>query len=266
MTLSWAKIRKAWAMAGSAALVIFVAWAMLAFRANATAREAVRGGDGVSVRIAAGAWMFEPADPAAAMGSLLFFPGGLVDPAAYAPLMRKVAESGHRALIVPLPRRGTFGGAEDPAVLRRARALVDGRETRWIVAGHSKGGKVAAMFAHAHPDAVDGLVLLGTSHPRDVDLVDAPFPVVQVLGDRDPIASLARADRNRHRLPAATSRIVLAGGNHSQFGDYGFQPGDRFAAMPREEQRQRIARVLLDALDGMEGSRAPSTDVMEYTR
>src|SRR5690606_35478163 len=65
MTLSWAKIRKAWAMAGSAALVIFVAWAMLAFRANATAREAVRGGDGVSVRIAAGAWTFEPADPAA---------------------------------------------------------------------------------------------------------------------------------------------------------------------------------------------------------
>ncbi|WP_202845597.1 alpha/beta family hydrolase [Luteimonas saliphila] len=266
MTLSWAKIRKAWAIAGSTALVIFVGWSLLAFRANATAREALRSDDEVSVHIAAEAWTFEPANPTAGTASLLFFPGGLVDPAAYAPLMRTVAENGHRALIVPLPRRGAFGGAEDPAVLRSARALIDGHDTRWIVAGHSKGGKVAAMFAHAHPGEVDGLVLLGTSHPRDVDLADAPFPVLQVLGDRDPIASLARADRNRHKLPATTSRVVIAGGNHSQFGDYGFQPGDRFATMPRQEQRRRAARVLLDALEGADRPRAPSTNVTEHTR
>jgi hypothetical protein len=70
----------------------------------------------------------------------------------------------------------------------------------------------------------------------------------QVPGERDPIASIARADRNGHNLPAATSRIVLHGASHSQFGDDGFQPGDRFATIPRVAQRARTAAVLLDAL------------------
>ena len=95
---------------------------------------------------------------------------------------------------------------------------------------------------------VGALVLVGTSHPRDIDLRDAPFAVVQLLGDRDPIASPTRAERNRHRLPAHARRHVLPGANHSQFGDYGFQPGDRFAGMPRHAQRAATAAVLHAAL------------------
>ncbi|MCR6662390.1 MAG: alpha/beta hydrolase [Luteimonas sp.] len=248
MSITWAKVRKVWAITGTIVLVATVGWALLAFRANDTARDALHGDERVSVEAADGVWHFEPAVATPGAASLLFFPGGMVDPVAYAPLLRDVAAHGHRAMLVALPRRGAFGGAEDPALLAHARALTTDAGSRWVVAGHSKGGKVAALFAHAHPEHTAALVLIGTSHPRDVDLSDAAFPVVQVLGDRDPIASIERANRNRRNLPADASRIVVEGGNHSRFGEYGFQPGDRFAAVSRERQREATLSALLSAL------------------
>ena len=245
----WARIRRIWAIVGSVLLLAWILWCAIAFRPNADARAAMASGDGVSVQQVDGAWLFKPTtDTGIDQGSLLFFPGGLVDPAAYAPLLREVAARGHRALLLPVPRRGAFGGAEDPRVLSGARALTTRLGGRWVVAGHSKGGKIATLYAHAYPDDVAGLVLVGTSHPRDVDLSGARYPVVQLLGDRDRIASIERADGNRHKLPADTSRIVVEGGNHSQFGDYGFQPGDRTARIDRDHQRATTATALLSVL------------------
>jgi pimeloyl-ACP methyl ester carboxylesterase len=249
MTSRWARVRRIWAIAGCGLLVAWVGWCALAFRPNADARAAMAGSALVQVRAMDDAgWLFEPAAPREGSRALLFFPGGLVDARAYAPLLHAVAAAGHRAVLVRTPWRGAFGMAEDAAVLQRARQRIHALGGRWAVGGHSRGGKAAAAFARAYPGDVDALVLLGTSHPRDFSLADAPFAVVQVLGDHDPIASPARARANGHNLPAATSRIVLRGANHSQFGDYGFQPGDRFAALPRAAQRRRIADALLSVL------------------
>ncbi|TDK25968.1 hypothetical protein E2F46_05005 [Luteimonas aestuarii] len=248
MKVTWAEFRKVWAITGTVVMVVAIGWALLAFRANGTARDAVRSDARVSIEAGSGVWRFEPVVATPGAASLLFFPGGMVDPVAYAPLLRDVAARGHSVALVALPRRGAFGGAEDPAVLARAYALVRDAGGRWVVAGHSKGGKVAALFAHAYPRQTAALALIGTSHPRDVDLSDATYPVLQVLADRDPIASIERANRNRHNLPRSTSRIVIEGGNHSRFGEYGFQPGDRFAAITRGQQRRATRSALLSAL------------------
>lgn len=254
MKVTWAKVRKIWAITGTVVMVVTVGWALLAFRANGTAHDALRSDARVSVQADHGAWRFEPVTPKEGAASLLFFAGSMVDPIAYAPLLRDVAASGHRVALVALPRRGAFGGAEDPAVLARAHALTRDAGGRWVVAGHSKGGKVAALFAHAYPGQTAALALIGTSHPRDVDLSDATYPVVQVLADRDPIASIERADRNRHNLPGSTSRIVIEGGNHSRFGEYGFQPGDRFTAITRQRQRGSTLSALLSALSSAQAT------------
>lgn len=259
MSSLWARVRTVWAVAGSAALLVFVVWSLLAYRANGEARAAMHDTAEVSIRLVDGIWHFQPTTVQAGAPSLLFFPGGLVEPTAYAPLLGAVAARGHRALLVSMPRRGAFGGAEDPALLRKAHAAAVAIGGAWVVSGHSKGGKVATLYAAAYPDDVAGLVLIGTSHPRDVDLSAAPYPAWQLLGGRDRIASIARADGNRHNLPAATSRIVLDGGNHSQFGDYGFQPGDRFAQLPRVRQRERTLATVLDALAHVTPSQQETT-------
>ncbi|NYZ61274.1 alpha/beta fold hydrolase [Luteimonas deserti] len=240
----------------------WVGWCAIAFQPSAQARGALSDSPRVRVQALEDGWLFDPVSRTPGDRSLVFFPGGLVDARAYAPLMQAVAMDGHRAFLVRTPWRGAFGQAEAPATLAQARATTRALGGRWVVGGHSRGGKAAAAYAHRYADTLDALVLVGTSHPRDISLQDAPFAVVQVLGDLDPIASLGRADRNRPRLPGHARRLVLTGANHSQFGDYGFQPGDRFARMPRDAQRAATAAALHAAL----ADRSPTLSTRDAPR
>ena len=245
----WRKVRKVWAICGSIALVVFVSWSLLGFRANTTATRAMQGD--VQVHAGTDSWQFVPATPpATAHHQLLFFPGGLVDPVAYAPLAHALAKEGYFVTLMKLPRRGAFGGADDAQVFSNARNAMKASASKapWVVAGHSKGGAVAARMANEQPDEMVALVLVGTSHPRDFTLGNSALAITQVLGSRDPIASLERADRNRRNLPADVRRIVIDGGNHSQFGEYGFQPGDRFASISRSSQQEQTLAALREAM------------------
>ena len=42
--------------------------------------------------------------------------------------------------------------------------------------------------------------------------------------------------------------VVIDGGNHSQFGNYGFQKGDGEARISREEQEDRTVEAILNFL------------------
>lgn len=259
MSRRWHRVRRVWAITGTVLLVVWVGWCAIAFRPSAEARAALSSSPDVAVRPVDEGWLFEPASAAPDARALLFFPGGLVDARAYAPLMQGVARAGHRALLVRTPWRGAFGRAESVPVLDRAYARTRALGGRWIVAGHSRGGKAAAHYAAGHPDAIDALVLIGTSHPREVDLAGLRIPVVRLLGGRDPIASPARAEAHRHRLPAHAVTRILPGANHSQFGDYGLQPGDRTARMARAAQRAATLDVLQAALE--RPGRPPTGDI-----
>ncbi|MCW2621777.1 MAG: hypothetical protein JWL64_1379 [Frankiales bacterium] len=68
--------------------------------------------------------------------------------------------------------------------------LLDEGDARWIVLGHSFGGRVAVQLAAARPDRVSGLVLTG------VPLLRSAVP------SRSPLAfRTARALHRRHLLP-----------------------------------------------------------------
>jgi hypothetical protein len=92
------------------------------------------------------------------------------------------------------------------------------------------------------------LVLIGTTHPRDVDLSKLVTPITKIVGTRDGIAKPADVEANRGKLPASTQWVWIDGGNHSQFGWYGFQPGDRRAGVSAEAQRATMIRTVLSAL------------------
>ena len=147
-------------------------------------------------------------------------------------------------------RRGAFGGADDPAVLERALTLLrqGNGSVRWVVAGHSRGAVVATNFAAASPAGLAGLVIIGSSHPRDVSLSGLTIPVTKIVGTRDGLASPDEVRENQHLLPASTHWVWIEGGNHSQFGWYGFQPGDRFARITRGQQHTAMIDAVLAAL------------------
>jgi len=247
----WPRVRRVWATLGISATIVFAVWSLIAYRASPAARAALTADGAVTVTRQEGAWTFIPSpDRRRSTARLLFFAGSLVDPVAYAPLARAVANAGFAATILELPRRGAFGGADDPVLLARARALMRGRDqsSQWVVAGHSRGAVVATQLAAEGADGLAGLVLIGSSHPRDVSLAALTIPVTKIVGTHDGLASPEEVRANQHNLPASTHWVWIEGGNHSQFGWYGFQPGDRFAGISRDEQHAAMIEAVIVAL------------------
>lgn len=243
----WATVKRVWIRTGLIGTAIFITWSLLAYRAEGVARDALESDARVTVTREDHAWSFTPPVPAAA--GLIFFPGALVDPVAYAPLVHAIAGAGYTSLLIEVPRRGAFGGAEGPEVFERARAAAARtRIQRWVVAGHSRGGVIACYVVRNGFPGLAGAVLLGTSHPRDFSLAATPIPMTRVFGTRDTVADVEKLDRTRANLPASARIVRIDGGNHSQFGYYGFQPGDWPATISREAQQAIVRSAILDAL------------------
>lgn len=245
----WGTIRWIWIRAGALAGIVFVVWSLVAYRASSEARAALKSDDRVEVTDRSDHWLFAPRQGTSDVG-LIFYAGALVDPAAYAPLARAVAERGHPVVLVRLPRRGAFGGADGAAPLTRAIDATLGVPgvKRWVASGHSRGGKVAAELIRTNAGSLVGLILIGTSHPRDFSIANRRIPVTRIFGTRDTVADLDKVLAARKNLPPDTRDVQIDGANHSQFGYYGFQPGDWPATITREEQQRRTVEAILLAL------------------
>jgi hypothetical protein len=75
-----------------------------------------------------------------------------------------------------------------------------------------------------------------------------PVAVTKIVGTRDGLASEDEVKTNQLKLPSHTRWVWIEGGNHSQFGWYGFQPGDNRARIPRESQQRMMTDAILVAL------------------
>ena len=113
MRVTWSAIRRIWIRVGLVSGAVFIGWSLLAYRAQPVARAALESDARVRVTHGDGYWSFVPSSPANA--GLIFFPGALVDPVAYAPIVHAIADAGYTALLIEVPNRGAFGG---PAVPR----------------------------------------------------------------------------------------------------------------------------------------------------
>jgi hypothetical protein len=189
-------------------------------------------------------------------GGLVFLPGSMVEPTAYAPLARRVAEAGYPVHILKLPLRSAPLRSQRDDVLSRARKVMTGTTNmRWVVGGHSFGAVLACEIAGNPPEQLAGVVLIGSSHPRDQDLSHSTLDITKVTATRDGLASPDRVKANAPNLPPQTRWIQIDGGNHSQFGYYGFQFGDHRATISRADQQDLTAKALLEALERASGSR-----------
>jgi pimeloyl-ACP methyl ester carboxylesterase len=244
--VKWRTIHRWWVRIGSLALVVFLAWNLIAFQAWGVPESSLRGDGCITVTEDDEMLRFESCR-ARPMG-LVFFPGSLVDPEAYAPFLRSVAEAGHPAVLVKLPLRGYATEAAYTEGAYRARKILESGS--WMIGGHSKGGFYAAEYAGRNPGAggAKGLILVGTTHPRDRDLSQLAIPVTKILATLDWVASPGRARENAARLPPGTKWVLIEGGNHSQFGYYGFQFGDRFATISRDQQQSALVAAVVTAL------------------
>ena len=235
-------IRRVWVTAG----LLFTAWLTWNLQARGVPASVYESDPSIEVVSSADFTVFLPRDTTASPGrAVVFLPGGLVDPDAYAPIVRALAARGLRGALVKLP----FRSAATAAMREQLRARIEAAHARLgvdvplVLAGHSRGAALAAGFA-ADGLEIDGLVLIATTHPRDQNLSQARYPVLRVLGTRDCVASVTGARANAHNLPPHTRVIEIAGANHAQFGFYGTQINDCSPEISRHEQQ----RQLIDAI------------------
>lgn len=172
----------------------------------------------------------------------IFYPGGKVEEEAYAPLAEKVAESGYKAVIVPMPfKLAVFSPNKAAGVIEKYPEIKE-----WYIAGHSLGGVMAAQFTYKNQDKITGLILLA-SYPMDSNnLSSSKVKVLSIYGTNDGFVGKDTIDSSKKLLPETTKWLPVIGGNHSQCGWYGFQKGDKVASISREEQQNIISNAIVD--------------------
>lgn len=165
----------------------------------------------------------------------------MVETEAYVPLCRKIADNNIQVYLIKMPWRLASKGYNKPKELH----LFKDATKNYILAGHSQGGKMAAQFVYENPKLIDKLILIGTTHPRDISLAQSEIPILKIYGSNDGVADEKAVFENKSKLPKSAKFIRIEGANHAQFGYYGFQLGDDRADISREEQqKQTLAEIL----------------------
>ena len=176
---------------------------------------------------------------------LIFYPGGLVEPTAYAPILHQIAEKSVLVIITPMPLNLAIFNTG------AANAVIDAypQISTWILAGHSLGGASAAIFAENNPKTIDAIALWDSYPPDSADLSDNTISVISIFGTTNNIPNTENFNDKRHLLPADTTFIGIEGANHAQFGDYGPQKGDVVASIGLAEQHEQVAEIMLDFIN-----------------
>ena len=185
-------------------------------------------------------WEFVPAG--AVKAGLAFYPGGLVEPPAYAPILRRIASSGYRVALLQV--RFNLAVTEQG----KARPALEAHpELKWFLAGHSLGGVVASNYADSNPDKVAGLVLWA-AYPQN-NLSAKSIPTLALFGEKDGVTNKERLEAAKALLPQGTIQITIQGLNHAGFGAYGAQRGDNPATIGLEQGWDTVARLTTGFLD-----------------
>jgi hypothetical protein len=219
----------------------FLIWAGTPMEVMPEAGVALQGSTAVSVEQAD--WLvFRPSDMNGT--GLILYPGARVGILSYAPQALQIASQGYLVVIVPMPlNMAVFDINAADAVLKAFPEVV-----RWAIGGHSLGGAMAAQFIATHAGEIEGLVLWASFPASSNDLSKLPIRVTSISASLDAFSTPGKIEASRPILPTDTTWVVIEGGNHSQFGWYGLQPGDNPAAITREEQTNQIVDATIALL------------------
>ena len=142
--------------------------------------------------------------------AVIFYPGAKVEYTAYIPILEKLRQNGITCVLIKMP----FNLAifDQNAANKVFYELPDIKN--WYIGGHSMGGAIASSYAANHKDKVKGLILLGAYIYGEV----SPENALTIYGTLN-----SNLEKN---IDYTENVVIIDGGNHAQFGNYGEQKGD----------------------------------------
>lgn len=159
----------------------------------------------------------------------IFYPGAKVEAVAYIPILEKIKqECGVTCILVEMPLNMAIFDQDAAAEVMDQFPEI----TNWYIGGHSMGGAMASKFASEHENEIKGLILMGA----------------YIYGDYPPNKALTvygtfNSDLE-DKIDYTENIVVIEGGNHAQFGNYGKQKGDPDATITASEQQNITVQAM----------------------
>ncbi len=192
----------------------------------------------------------------------IFYPGGTVSAAAYAPMALEIARAGFFVALVPMPNcLALFGVGRAEEVITNNPGI-----GTWAIGGHSFGGVAASWYISGNftnNSKIDGLVLWAAYTDADSPIASFQGEVISLWGTNDTLTTPQEIIDAKPDMPADTYYIELEGANHTQFGWYGQASNtdydyltvssttDNPADISRQEQQDLIVSYTVNFLDSL---------------
>ena len=159
---------------------------------------------------------------------IIFYPGAKVENTAYLPLLNQLEEKGYNCFLVSMPfNMAIFNKNAADEIINQYQNI-----KHWYICGHSMGGAMASSYVADNKDKVDGLILLGSYIYGDVS-------------DEDTLTIYGSLNTSvEKKIDYKKNIVVIEGGNHAYFGNYGEQKGDAKASISRESQQSQTIKAI----------------------
>jgi Alpha/beta hydrolase family len=95
----------------------------------------------------------------------------------------------------------------------------------------------------------NGLIFWAAYCDKSFDLSSrTDVQVTSISGSLDGLATPVKIESTKAFAPSSTKYVVINGGNHAQFGNYGVQSGDNPARISLEDQQKQVVGATISAL------------------
>ena len=222
--------------------VAFAVYVSDYYHADETALAAVADEDGAADRVTVqtlvgGEIAFVPEH---SIAGLIFYPGGKVQPEAYAPLLTMCAREGILCVLVKPPFNLAIFDTDAADGIAEQFPEID----TWLIGGHSLGGVSASMYLADHTEDFSGIVFLA-AYPSD-DLSGTSLVALSIFGSNDGVLDREKYEEAEGKMPQSLQELLIDGGNHANFGNYGEQAKDGEADISREDQQSQAVDAIAE--------------------
>lgn len=170
--------------------------------------------------------------------AIVFYPGAKVETTAYAPMLLKIAEEADVFLLNTPLYMAIFD------VNKADKIINNYKYEEYFVAGHSMGGAVAGMYAANNLDKLKGVIFFAAYPTKSLQKEN--FSALSIYGTND--MNPEALQKGKEFYPKDYKEIIIEGGNHAQFGNYGIQKGDGNATISADEQQNKAVESVKEYL------------------